>query len=145
MNPSDTGDYPTNVVRPTVEYRGPDGSAFTLLLLAAVTLCAERGLSSPEAAELARRLERRTAQDGSSTAGDTPSRLPAHAVAAAGALRASRSVFEDTGFPAPLIDHVLAKLEAEQDEGLSERLRRLPDSERLAEARRLMHKDLHKH
>ena len=145
MNPGDTGDYPTNVVRPTIEYRGPDGSAFTLLLLAAVTLSAERGLSSPDAAELARRLERRVAGQEPSSADDAPMRLPANAVAAAEALSASRSVFEDAGFPAPLIDHVLGKLQAEQDDGLSEKLRRLPDSERLAEARRLMHKDLHKH
>ncbi len=40
MNPAETGPYPESLARPTVEYRSPDGSAFGLLLLAAVTMCA---------------------------------------------------------------------------------------------------------
>ena len=44
-----------------------------------------------------------------------------------------------------LIDYVIGRLEAEVDEDLAARLAELPAAERLTEARRLMHKDLHKH
>ena len=40
---------------------------------------------------------------------------------------------------------MLSKLEGEADQGLTERLKALPAAERLQTARRLMHKDLHKH
>jgi glutamine synthetase len=142
MNPGETGAYPENLPRPTVEYRGPDGSAFGHLLLAAVTICAEEGVSSPQSAERARALE---------VTPDRPSghasfeQLPSTAVAAARALSDQRAYFEERGFTPRLIDIVVNKLSDESDVGLSEKLRALPAAERLAASRRLMHKDLHKH
>jgi glutamine synthetase len=145
MNPTEDSPYPEDLSRPTVEYRTPDGSALTHPLLAAVTLCAEEGLMSEEAAEVAGELE---------VAGDIRSQpellaaldeLPISAVAAADSLRQERAFFEQGGFSPLLIDSVLEKLEAEADHGLSARLHSLPAAERLKESRRLMHKDLHKH
>lgn len=145
MNPGEKGDYPSDLSRPTVEYRSPDCSAFSQLLLAAVALCVEDGLKSEGSAELARRLEVEGNIFADDELRDSLERLPASAVAAAASLRENRAFFEEGGFPPQLIDLVLSKLEGEADEGLTERLKALPAAERLQTARRLMHKDLHKH
>ena len=143
VNPGEPGDYPTDLSRPTIEYRGPDGSAFNHLLLAAVTSCAEQGLADPAYRDRAVALE---------VHADTPpeelaalEQLPSSAVAAARSLREHRAFFEHNGMAPRLIDYVIGRLEAETDEDLAARLAELPAAERLAEARRLMHKDLHKH
>ena len=106
-----------------------------------MTVCVEDGLSEPAARELARRIEVAPGQERA----DTFERLPESAVAAARSLAEAREFFEQRGFSAALIDYVIDRLEAERDEDLSARLRALPEGERLAESRRLMHKDLHKH
>ena len=142
MNPEEPGEYPKDLSRPTIEYRSPDGSAFTHLLLAAVTLAAEHGLTEPSARDAARVL---TADAAKAVSPEDLRRLPASAVAAARSLRQHRDFFEEAGMPSPLVDFVVARLEAEADEDLAARLRLLPAGERLAESRRLMHKDLHKH
>ena len=145
MNPGEKGAYPADLSRSTVEYRSPDGSAFSQLLLAAVALCADDGLKSVDSAELARGLE----VEGNIFADDelreTLDRLPSSAVAAAASLQENRQFFEEGGFPDHLIDLILKKLEGEADDGLTDRLKALPAAERLQTARRLMHKDLHKH
>ena len=145
MNPREEGELPPALSRPTVEYRSPDGSAFPHLLLAAVTLAVEEGLSSEASLERARELEVTGDLADRPDLRERLDRLPDTAVDAARALREERGFFEQGGFLPRLLDRVIAKLEAERDEGLSERLQALPVSERLAESRRLMHKDLHKH
>ena len=143
MNPGEAGRYPPNVARPTIEYRTPDGSAFPHLLLAAVTACIEDGLRSDEALAIARRTEIAAGAPEPALGGLEP--LPTSAVAAARSLESHRTFFEERGFPARLLDLVARNLRNEADEDLTDRLRRLPAAERLAESRRLMHKDLHKH
>ncbi len=145
MNPGEKGDYPEGLQRGTVEYRSPDGSAFSQPLLAAVALCVLDGLRSDDSAELAARLEVESNIFADDELRGSLERLPASAVAAAASLRQHRAFFEQGGFPVEIIDLVLGKLEGEADEGLSARLRSLPAAERLQTARRLMHKDLHKH
>jgi glutamine synthetase len=145
VNPDEKGSYPEGLSRPTVEYRSPDGSAFSQLLLAAVALCAEAGLTSDESADFARGLEVEGNIFEDDQLREQLERLPGSAAAAAATLRKDRDFFEQGGFPPQLIDLVLKKLEGEEDERLSERLRALPEAERLQSARRLMHKDLHKH
>ena len=66
-------------------------------------------------------------------------------MAAARVLEERRGFFEAGGFEPALIDRVIERLRAEDDLDLSRRLRSLPAAERLAESRRVMHKDLHKH
>ncbi len=145
MNPSEEGPYPAHLARPTVEYRSPDGSAFCHLLLAAVALAAGEGFADPERLALARELEIRGNLSADAGRRDSLDGLPPTAVAAARELEAARSFFEAGGFPPQLLDLVVAKLDAEADEGLSARLRSLPAAERLVASRRVMHKDLHKH
>jgi glutamine synthetase len=145
MNPGERSRYPGNLARPTAEYRIPDGSAFPLLLLAAVTLCVEWGLLSDESIALARRLEVEGNIFHNSDVLNALDSLPATAVAAGAVLREQRKLFEESGFPPRLIDVVIRDLETEADERLSARVQALPEAEQLAESRRLMHKDLHKH
>lgn len=146
MNPREAGAYPTDLARPTIEYRSPDGSAFPHLLLAAIAQVLRDALNSDDALEMARRLEIGHDLHGADAASpSTYDQLPATAVEAAAVLRSHRAFFEERGMPPRLLDAVLTKLEAEMDSGLAERLRALPAGERLAESRRLMHKDLHKH
>ena len=143
VNPHEPGDYPDDLSRPTIEFRGPDGSAFHYLLLAAVTRCAEHGLSDPALVERAAALE---------VDADIPAdrlaaldQLPGSAVAAARSLLEHRAFFEEGGMAPQLIDYVIGRLDTEADQDLAARLKGLPAAERLAESRRLMHKDLHKH
>ncbi len=145
MNPRQEGPYPLNLARPTVEYRSPDGSAFCHLLLAAIVLAAEEGFSAPAGLERARELEVRGNIFADAAVHESLESLPSTAVAAARQLEAGRAFFEAGGFAPQLIDRVIAKLDAEADEGLSARLRSLPAAERLVASRRVMHKDLHKH
>ncbi|MDJ0841135.1 MAG: glutamine synthetase [Acidobacteriota bacterium] len=142
MNPREQGPYPSTSGRSTVEFRGPDGTAFSYLLLAAVTLAAREGLSSHDRLDLARKLQ---VERGVVTSEHGFDNLPTSAVAAARELQQARSFFEEGGFPPSLIDLVIEKLEAENDEGLSKKLGELPAAERLEASRRFMHKDLHKH
>ncbi|UCF67103.1 MAG: glutamine synthetase [Acidobacteriota bacterium] len=145
MNPGEQSPALEDLSRPTIEYRGPDGSAFTHLLLAAVTACVAEGLVSASALQTARELEVAADFAGDAARLTALPELPTTAVAAAELLRRDRGFYEAGGIPARLIDIVIGKLEQEADAGLSARLRGLPAAERLAKSRQLMHKDLHKH
>jgi glutamine synthetase len=142
MNPNETGDYPELTSQATVEFRSPDGSAFSNLLLASLAACVSDGLSSERALEVARRLEVASAGDLDDQALET---LPASAREASERLQEQRAFLEERSFPAELIDMVREKLRSENDRELEYRLRGLPAADRLAETRRIMHKDLHKH
>lgn len=147
FNPEEDGAYPQQegLRRPTVELRSPDGSAFTYLLLAAILVCVADGLSRDDSAALARQLRIEGEVFQQPKLLEQLAALPAHAVEAASILRQDRSVFEEHGFPAQLIDIVIEKLEDEDDDQLSEKLQELPAAERLKRSRMLMHKDVHKH
>ena len=147
FNPTENGDYPSNDIlsRPTVEFRSPDGSAFTYLMLTALTACVIDGLAREDSLEYARSLE---VQGNIAHQPEVLAKLadlPTHAVEAAQCLRANREFFENYGFNPQLIDIVIDKLEDEDDDQLSEKLRNLPAAERLKRSRILMHKDVHKH
>jgi glutamine synthetase len=145
FNPAETGEFPSDLARPTVEFRSPDGSAFTYMMLAAITICVEEGLGSAAALKLAQDLHVEGNIFAKPEVLERLASLPAHAVEAAKCLRAERSFFEAHGFAPALIDIVLDKLEDEDDDQLSEKLRDLPAADRLRQSRILMHKDVHKH
>lgn len=145
MNPQESAPYPTDLARPTIEFRGPDGSAYCNLLLAAVAICAADGLADSEAAERARALEVQGNVFNDPEVLASLAQLPATAVAAGQCLRDSRQYFEDRGFPPRMIDEVAKKLTREADESLSDELRAMPAVDRLRRSRKLMHKDFHKH
>jgi glutamine synthetase len=143
FNPVDESSEIVDLSRPTVEYRSPDGSAFSHLLLLAVTGAVENGLVTPNCRDLARRLEVTSTTSAADL--EEMSLLPGSAVAASQSLQQERGIFEDSGMPPQLLDYVIDRLKAEADGELARRLRALPAAERLEESRRLMHKDLHKH
>jgi len=147
FNPVENGDYPEGEVlrRPTVEFRSPDGSAFTYLMLTALTACVNDGLQSSDSLEYAKSLEVHGNIANQPEVRDGLDDLPTHAVEAAQCLSQNRKFFEDQGFNPLLIDIVIDKLEDEDDDQLSEKLRNLPAAERLKRSRILMHKDVHKH
>ena len=133
--------------RQTVEIRTPDGSANTHLLLAAITMAADWGLThGQEALEICNKCyvqgnifhnPERLAQLSS---------LPASCVDSAKALLAKRDYYEhDNIFPTSVIDYMVKLLNRENDTHLNEYLRSLPSADRLKEARYIMHKDLHRH
>jgi hypothetical protein len=105
----------------------------------------EECLTVPGALKLARRLEIEGDIASQPELMDKLEQLPQSAVGAARVLTENREFFQNGGFPAEILDQVIRKLQDEADEGLSQRLRALPAAERLAHARHLMHKDLHKH
>ncbi len=145
MNPAETGDYPSDLARPTIEYRGPDGSAYCHLLLAAVAICAAEGLGDPEAADKARALEVQGNIFEQPELAERLEQLPYTAVEAADCLRQHRPFFEERGFPKRIIDAVIASLRKQADQGLSAELRALPAADRLRRSRELMHEAFHWH
>lgn len=145
FNPAEDGPYPTDLARPTVELRSPDGSAFTYLLLAAIVAAVRDGLMDPGAAERARKLRVEGNVFRDQKLLDRLQTLPANAVAAAECLDENRGFFERSGFSPRLLDIVIDKLRVEDDKHLNARLRALPAAERLRQSRDRMHKDAHKH
>jgi glutamine synthetase len=147
FNVGEKGEYPSRDVlaRPTIEFRSPDGSAFTYLLLAAIVACVMDGLADDDSLALARELHVEGNIFAQPELLERLVSLPAHAVEAAQILREKRSFFETQGFSSQLIDVVIGKLEDEDDDELSEKLRELPAADRLKRSRLLMHKDVHKH
>lgn len=145
FNPEERADLPGDLARQTVEFRGPDGCAFSHLLLAALAACVEDGLLSPASLDLAERLHVEGDLFGQAELLSKLPKLPASAAEAARSLAEHRAFFEQRAFPASLIDLVIAKLGEEDDEGLAGKLAALPVDERLRHLRRVMHKDLHKH
>ena len=139
VNPREDGTYPEDLARPTVELRLPDGSAFPVALVAAVAAAVEDGLSDDDAVTLARSCE---------IIGGVADRvpdetIPSSTLEAADALVEARGFYAGAGITSALVDRIVDKLRAEGDPRA--RLRGLPAAERLAESRRLMHKDAHKH
>lgn len=131
--------------RQTVELRSPDGSTNTHMLMAGISLAVEWGLSNPkEALELAK--------NGHVTANihtnDEYQNLPELArscVESSEKLLAERKIYErEDIFPPRVIDFVAEQLKNENDRDLDARLMALPDDEKNKEARRVMHRDIHK-
>ena len=146
MNPDERGAYPTDLARPTIEYRSPDGSAFSHLLLAAVDLAAPRRAwlgRRPASWPPGSRSSADTSPGGARDARELPGIGGGRGAQPARAPR----VLRGAAACRRRLDRLRrsAELEAEADEGLAARLPQLPAAERLAESRRLMHKDLHKH
>lgn len=145
FNPGEQGEFPAGLARPTVEFRSPDGSAFTYLMLVALLACARDGLTSDTSIATAKELEVHGNIFHDPEVLARLESLPAHAVHAGELLEQHRGFFEQNGFAPQLIDIVVTKLKAEDDDELSEKLRALPAADRLKRSRILMHKDVHKH
>lgn len=144
-NPRESVPHIVSEASQTVELRTPDASAFKYMLLTSMIRAAEDGLTGEGCLELARKLHVKPGQSPEIGGAELPS-LPLSCAEGAAALENNRSFLESGGLvPSQLIEHMLAKLRAERDEQLPVELARLPQEQREAYARRVMHKDLHKH
>jgi len=146
LNPQQKEKYVSDQGRQTVELRSPDGSAITHLLLAGITMAAQWGLTHPDSSELSESLyvtgnifkDKELLQR-------LPS-LPKSCVESARVLRGKRELYErEDIFPPSIIEYVAKLLEEENDEKMNKYLADLPADDRLAETRKIMHKDLHRH
>lgn len=109
--------------RQTFEFRAADGSADIHSLLAALVISSLQGLEQEEYLEIAKSLyvDRDIHKNKKGYA--HLKLLPASCYESAQALKAKRSIFEAEGvFPVGMIDNVISRLEAFQDQHLSERL-----------------------
>lgn len=146
VNPGQASPLPAPDGRQTVELRSPDGSALIHLLMAGITMAAEWGLTSPESPQIAESLYVRGNIADLPGALDKGTELPRSCVESGRMLLDFRELYErESIFPAAIIDFMAGLLRAEDDEDMNRRLMALPPGARLAETRRIMHKDLHRH
>ncbi len=144
-NPQEETPYNAFEPSQTVELRTPDASAFKFMLLTSMIKAAEEGMTGNGALKLARSLYVKPGESPVIGGPELPV-LPSSCAEGADALEKNRSFLEDGGLvPPELVDHMLKKLRAERDEQLPTELRQLPQEQRETLARRIMHKDLHKH
>lgn len=114
----------------TVEMRSPDGSADLYLLLAALAVACRHGFEMPNALRVAEKtyvnvnIHRKENQKKLARL----SQLPDSCVASSRCLKKQRAVYEQYGvFSRAMLDSIIAKLEAFQDETLREDLRKDPE------------------
>lgn len=153
VNPREMESFEAPESRQTVEMRTADGSALIHLFLAGLTMAADWALSpetagiwGKEAAELAEKLYVSGNIFRDRKLLDSLQELPGSCQESARILREKRGLYErDLVFPSSIIEYVARMLEEEGDDNLREQLMLLSTEERQTLARRIMHKDLHKH
>lgn len=124
-NPADKAEFLNMPSKQTVELRSPDGSADIYKLFAGLVIATEHGMEMDNALQIADELYVNynifKAQDKKKDR--KLESLPASCWESADCLLAQRERFEKDGvFPAGVIDNVVAKLKAFDDNGLSEKL-----------------------
>jgi glutamine synthetase len=107
----------------TFEYRAPDLSTNSHLLLAGITVAVKYGLeNSEEAIDIADSLNCDTVND------ENCKVLPLSCVEAAECLQSDRGLYEDEGvFPKSVVDSMIKKLRSYKDQDLQLRLRQNAD------------------
>ncbi len=145
VNPQQKVRYENKDSRQTVELRSPDGSAFVHFLLAGITLAAEWGLNHPkEALEIAKQTY--VAVNIHSSGNEHLADLPTSCAESAELLLKEKSLYVRDGiFTEKIIENTANLLQNENDREMNQRLFALPEEERLAESRRIMHRALHRH
>jgi glutamine synthetase len=153
LNPQETAPFEDLQSRQTVELRSPDGSAIIHLLLAGIVMAADWAFREDDSLfkknlplELADKLY---VQGNVFTDRALLQKLPAlprSCVESSRILLEKRELYERDGvFPPSVIDYVVKLLQAENDEGINEKLADLPADDRLHQTRKIMHRDLHRH
>ncbi len=132
--------------RKVVEFRSPDGSSNAHLLLAALTMAANWGLTHPQ---MACDITENSKLGGSPLNPIYDSSLYEMATScdeAAEMLLAERGLYEkDRIFPSAVISHIAETLQKYNDRDLKTRLNAMPANERIDEINRILHRDIHKH
>ncbi len=124
-NPQDKSEMNFGQSKQTVEIRSGDGSADVYLYVASLIVASQHGLQMPDSLELAEKLyvNVNIFADENKEKLSTLKNLPLSCYESALALNSKRKMFEKSDvFPAGLIDSVVAKLKAYDDEKLSEQL-----------------------
>jgi glutamine synthetase len=133
--------------------RSPDGSAIIHLLLAGIVMAAEWAFCEDDSLfkknlplELADKLYvQGNIFTDQSLLQKLPT-LPRSCVESSRILLEKRSLYERDGvFPPSVLEYLARLLQAEDDEGMNQKLADLPAEDRLHETRKIMHKDLHRH
>ena len=132
--------------RQTVELRSPDGSAFTHLLLAGITMATEWGFEKDKEALEITKNSYVSVNIHQSPSYASLDHLAASCMESSEMLIKHRKQYErENIFPPAVISHVANVLQNENDKDLNNRLLSLPDDEKLKDSRRIMHRDLHTH
>lgn len=146
FNPQQTNPFEHSEGLQTIELRSPDGSANIHLLLAGIVMAAEWGLVNSKDAM--------TICDNSYVSVNMNNKpnfmelfdLSTSCAESSEMLLQHRSLFQrDSIFPASAIDYVSDILHKENDKDLNKRLMALPEEERIAESKRIMHKIINKY
>ena len=129
----------------TVEIRTPDGSANAHLLMAAITLAADWGLTNDRSLELAEKLYvKGNIFKDKKLLKDLPV-LPSTCSASADILKLKRSEYErENIFTPSIIDFTIESLKAEKDANIHQKLAKLKGSSRKKFVNKLIQKDIHK-
>ncbi|MHC4660140.1 MAG: glutamine synthetase beta-grasp domain-containing protein [Planctomycetota bacterium] len=145
-NPNQSERVKASDDRATVEFRAPDGSADVHLLIAGLGVAARVGLTWDESREYAQ--ERHVVGN----VFDRPEfaekllALPDSCFKSAQELHKQRAEYEADGvFTKKVIDYVIGELKKEDDKDLNKRLAQLSNKDRLSEARKIMHRVMHRH
>jgi glutamine synthetase len=146
INPVEVSSEKDYVSRQTVELRSPDGSAIIHLLLAGITMAAEKGLADNKSLELAEKLYvTGNIFKNPELLKNLPT-LPTSCVQSSRILLEKRDLYErENIFPDFIIDYIAKLLQKENDENMNEYLADLPSDDRLHETRKIMHRNLHRH
>ncbi len=146
LNPQQKTRFQRSGNRQAVELRSPDGSALVHLLLAGIAMAVDWGMTSSESLDLAEKLY--IAGDifrNPKLAENLPS-LPGSCVESSRILLGKRRLYERNDvFPTGVVEYVAAALADEDDQNLNRYLSGLPEDTRELEARKVMHKDIHRH
>ena len=140
-NPQEKGEPSELMDSQTVEFRCPDGSANTYLLLAGLAVAARHGLEMEAALELVDKLyvDVNIFSPEHEKTRETLPQLPASCWESADTLLRDREIYERDGvFPAEVIDEVAKQLKSHDDRGLSKKLQGMED-----EIRKLADEYLH--
>ncbi|MBN2729602.1 MAG: glutamine synthetase [Bacteroidales bacterium] len=130
----------------TFEFRCPDGSADIYLLLAGLTVAVRKGLQDPDALNKAEKLyvDVNIFDDEHKDVMNRLDQLPTNCYESAQELKKQLNIYEEGGvFPENILKSLIEKLEAYDDNNLSEKLCELPDQERFERIFEIVQRYMH--
>jgi glutamine synthetase len=146
INPQQKEALQHNESLQTVELRSPDGSANVHLLLSGIAMAAEWGLTNQKEALTLTETSHVSVNIHSNPNLQDLAELATSCVESSEMLLQHRVLYErDKMFPSGVIDYVADVLQKENDKNLNKRLMAMPEDEKNTEARRIMHRHIHKH
>ena len=119
---------PSNVntsQKPTFEFRVPDGSADIYLLISALAVAVREGLSNPNALQIADKfkIEGNIFREEYKDVADKLPNLPTSCVESSKKLQEQKAIYtKNNVFPSEVIDYQIKKLQAFNDENLSQKI-----------------------